>query len=122
MRNYQERVIRWMQDTFGPAIAADKAERNFRFVEEALELAQACGCDREDVLKLVDYVYGRPVGEKGQEVGGVAVTLAALCTATGLDMEEAAEAELQRCWKNQDRIRAKHAAKPVRSPLPGDAP
>lgn len=99
-------------------IAGDPVERNHRFVEEALELAQACGCSASEAHQLVDYVYGRPVGEKAQEVGGVMVTLAALCLAQGLDMHEAGEIELARIWTKVEAIRAKQAAKPKHSPLP----
>jgi hypothetical protein len=107
-----------MEACFGSTISADKVERNHRFLEEALELVQALGCSREDCLQLVAYVYGRPVGEPSQEAGGVMVTLAALCLASGLDMDEAAETELARVWTKIDVIRAKQAAKPRGSALP----
>ena len=68
---------------------------------------------------MVDYVYDRPMGEPEQEVGGVMVTLAALCSADGIDMEAAGEKEISRVWKMVDRIRMKQAAKPKHSPLPG---
>ena len=115
---FQSRVAAWMNACFGPAISADKVERNHRFLEEALELVQALGCSREDCLQLVNYVYDRPVGEPSQEVGGVMVTLAALCLASGLDMDGAAETELARVWTKIDVIRAKQAAKPRGSALP----
>jgi hypothetical protein len=100
-------------------IAGDKEERSHRFLEEALELVQACGCTADEAHQLVDYVYGRPVGEKHQEVGGVMVTLAALCLAQALDMHEAGETELKRVWTKVEAIRAKQAAKPKVGPLPG---
>src|ERR1019366_7187801 len=76
---FQRRLWPWMTECFGPTIPLDKMERNHRFLEEALELVQACYCTADEAHQLVDYVYGRPVGEKSQEVGGVVVTLAALC-------------------------------------------
>jgi len=115
---FQSRVQPWMLACFGPEIAADTVERNHRFLEEALELVQACGCTKDEAHQLVEYVYGRPVGEKAQEVGGVMVTLAALCLAQGLDMHAAAETELARIWTKVEQIRAKQAAKPKGSPLP----
>jgi hypothetical protein len=115
----QDRVQPWMMACFGPAISADTNERNHRFLEEALELVQACGCTQEDAHLLVDYVYGRPVGEKGQEVGGVMITLAALCLAQGLNMHAQGDIELGRIWTKVEQIRAKQAGKPHRSPLPG---
>lgn len=128
--SFQERVAPWMQSCFGPVISADSEERNHRFLEEALELVQACGATKENCHKLVDYVYGRPVGEPSQEVGGVMVTLAALCLAQKLDMHRDGETELTRINDPamMEKIRRKQAAKPGnRSPLPttqveGDQP
>lgn len=114
----QERVKPWMLACFGPVIPFDKTERNHRFLEEALELVQSIGCTQSEAHQLVDYVYGRPLGEPNQEVGGVMVTLAALCIANGLDMAAAGETELARIWTKVEAIRAKQAAKPKHSPLP----
>lgn len=115
---FQARVQPWMLECFGEAIAGDREERNHRFLEEALELVQSTGCTASEAHQLVDYVFGRPVGEPTQEVGGVMVTLAALCLANGLDMHDAAEVELARVWTKVEVIRAKQAAKPKHSPLP----
>lgn len=117
--SFQTRVQQWCVTCFGPTIAADVLERNHRFLEEALELVQALGCTQEEAHQLVDYVFGRPVGEPAQELGGVMVTIAALAVPNGLDMEEAAETELARVWMKVEKIRAKHAAKPRYGPLPG---
>ena len=114
----QERVAPWMQACFGPEIAADAIERRHRFTEEALELLQAMGGTKHEATQLVDYVFGREKGEPHQEVGGVMITLAALCLATGLDMHRAGEDELARIWTKVDVIRAKQAAKPKHSVLP----
>ncbi|WP_290602373.1 hypothetical protein [Janthinobacterium sp.] len=120
--SFQSRVQPWMMACFGAEIAADGAERNHRFLEESLELVQACGCTASEAQQLVDYVYGRPIGERAQEVGGVMVTLAALCLAQGLDMHAAGEIELARIWTKVEAIRAKQAAKPKHSPLPAAVP
>jgi hypothetical protein len=114
----QARVQPWMQACFGAEISADRIERNLRFIEEGLELVQACGCTRDEAHQLVEYVYGRPVGDVHQEVGGVMVTLAALCLANDIDMHAAGEDELARVWTKVDAIRAKQAAKPRGSALP----
>lgn len=116
--SFQPRVQPWMMECFGPEIAADKIERNHRFIEEALELVQANGCTKSEAHQLVDYVYDRDQGDINQEVGGVMVTLAALCLAIGVDMHAAGETELARVWTKIDKIRAKQAAKPRHSPLP----
>lgn len=121
--SFQDRVKPWMLACFGAEISANVAERNHRFLEEALELVQSTGCTKADALTLVDYVYGRPVGERAQEVGGTMVTLAALCLAAGLNMQQCAETELARIWTKVEKIRAKRAEKNNRfSPLPTDAP
>jgi hypothetical protein len=115
---FQARVAPWMLACFGEIIAGDREERNHRFIEEALELIQACGCSASEAHQLVDYVFNRPVGEPHQEVGGVMVTLAALCLANDLDMHAHAETELARVWTKVEAIRAKQAAKPKYSALP----
>lgn len=118
---FQARVLPWLLECFGEAIASDSMERNHRFLEEALELVQACDCTPDEAHKLVDYVFGRSVGERSQEVGGVMVTLAALCLAQGLDMHKAGETELSRITQPAmvELIREKQKAKPAMSPLPG---
>lgn len=118
-QTFQDRVQPWLLACFGEMIAGDREERNHRFLEEALELVQATGCTASEAHQLVDYVFGRDVGDPPQEVGGVMVTLAALCLANGMDMHDAAEVELARIWTKVEAIRAKQAAKPKHSPLPG---
>jgi hypothetical protein len=110
---YQDRVQAWVLECFGPEIAYDALERSFRFLEEALELAQSRGCTQEQAERLVSYVYGRPAGASEQEVGGVMVTLAALCSAAGIDLDKAAETELARVNAADviEKIRRKQAAK-----------
>lgn len=111
---FQQRVQPWLMECFGAAIAGDRDERNHRFLEESLELVQALGCTADEAHQLVDYVFGRGVGEPHQEVGGVMVTLAALCLANGLDMHVDGETELARINAPEmvAKIRAKQAAKP----------
>ncbi len=115
---FQEQVLPWTLACFGPKISGDKIERNYRFLEESLELVQSTGCTSSDAHALVDYVFGRPDGEPFQEVGGVMVTLAALCLAQGIDMHKAGDIELARIWTRIEQIRAKRAARPRLSPLP----
>ena len=120
MRKFQLDVAEWAKQAFGEEIAKDKIERNHRFLEEALELVQSLDCTREEAHQLVDYVFNRPVGDPPQEVGGVTVTLAALCAANNLHMAECSEVELNRIQQPyiMEKIRAKQAAKPNYSPLP----
>lgn len=118
---FQISVNAWIKACFGEKAATDKNERNHRFLEEALELVQAADCTQDEARQIVDYVYARPVGEVKQEVGGVMVTLAGLCSAQGVDMMECGQTELGRVWTKIVKIRAKQAAKPEFSPLPGVA-
>lgn len=115
---YQERVEHWLKACFQTDVRLDRGERTHRFLEEALELAQANGCSRGEVLALVDYVFGRPQGNPAQEVGGVMVTLASLCSAMGVNMDEAGDVELAKNWDRIEAIRAKQRSKPHGSPLP----
>lgn len=117
-RSYQERVSSWLIDCFGSEIGLSKGERTHRFLEEALELAQAGGCSRADALALVDYVFSRPVGGVAAEAGGVLVTLAGMTEAHGVDMDDAGEAELARNQRRTSEIREKRARKLRHSPLP----
>jgi hypothetical protein len=122
--SFQDRVEPWLLQCFGATIAGDKDERNHRFLEEALELVQSLRCTAEEAHKLVDYVFSRPVGDPPQEVGGVNVTLAALCLANAMDMHKCGEAELARITQPEmvERIREKQKRKPSMSPLPGVYP
>jgi len=65
----------WMRRCFVRPGSLSVEQRAFRFLEESLELAQACGTTRDEALQLVEYVYARPVGEVKQEIGGVMVTI-----------------------------------------------
>lgn len=119
---FQNAIRTWCVDCFGKTTADDATERNWRFLEEALELVQSLGGTADDAHKLVDYVFNREPGDPGQEVGGTMVTLAALCSASNIDIGEASVAELYRITRPEmmEKIRGKHAAKPHKSPLPGD--
>lgn len=115
---FQQRVAKWLEACLGSSRKFDQNERTHRMLEEALELAQACGCTRDDADRLVQYVFERPAGFVQQEVGGVMVTLAGLSSAMAVDMAIAADEELARNWSKIAEIRAKADAKPDDTPLP----
>lgn len=121
IRDFQEHVRDWTRNTFGDEIAENTLERNHRFLEESLELVQSMGCTKTEALLLVDYVFDREVGDPPQEVGGVMLTLMALCAAAELDASTCGVNELMRATEKADAIRAKRASKPKFSPLPGKA-
>jgi hypothetical protein len=125
MRDFQKAVRQWVLACFGKEVADDIPTRCFRFFEEASELCQSLGMRKEDAHKLVDYVWGRPVGEPRQETGGTMVTLAAMLTPVDIDADDAGWMELTRCWQNIDKIRAKQKSKAAiglgADPIPGSA-
>lgn len=96
MNNYQDAIEKWMEEVFGEDIACDMLERIMRFLEEALELAQAEGMTRDEAKRVVDYVWNRDTGECNQEVGGVMVTLAGYCAKKGISMSDEAIKEYAR--------------------------
>lgn len=112
MSSFQTDVVTWAMHCFGSDSVCDPTVRAHRFLEEALELVQATGIPKSDALRLVDYVYSRPVGELEQEVGGVMVTLATYCDALGLSMDSCAVQELNRAIINTAAIRRKAELKP----------
>jgi len=93
----QQRAVEWVNSRLG-AWSMDPAERARRFLEEAVELAQAAGCPAEDARRTVDYVFARPAGDAAQEVGGARLTLLALAASLKVDAVEAEAAELARVY------------------------
>ncbi|WNV05823.1 ATP-binding protein [Candidatus Methylospira mobilis] len=89
-------IFDWACSTFGKEIATAPGERIRRFVEEALELAQAAGLCENDIVKLSDFVFSRPVGDIKQEVGQVGVTLLCYAQHIGINADEEENAEFNR--------------------------
>lgn len=81
-------------------------------MEEAIELVQACEMPKEDVLTLVNYVYDQPVGDIDQEVGGVLVTLIALCTAQFVNLEIVANQTWKEINAKMEAIHQSNKTKP----------
>ena len=110
---FQDKVRVFTNDTFGSEIANNLTERCNRFAEESIELLQSAGYSKEKMLDMLDYVYRRESGKQAQEVGGVMVTLAALCNVIGVDMIKVAGKEIIRAIRNSQFIRLKHNGKPA---------
>lgn len=91
----QSNVEDWMKLVFGIR-ARNREQRIARFMEEALELAQACEMTQSQIEQLTRYVYDRPKGRVGQEISGVLVTLSALATSEGVVMQHEIYKELKR--------------------------
>lgn len=115
---FQSESMQWYSECFGDRISDFKIERTHRFIEESLELAQAVGCSKRDVLKIVDYVYARDRGGLNEEAGGSLLTLSLLCSALGIDMEDAGWKELDKVWKLIAKIRRKRMNQDADSPRP----
>lgn len=118
MTMFQAGVRKWMTECFSLTTRTNRRERAFRFLEESLELFQAVGCTEKEARELVSYVFNRPVGVTYQEVGGVMVTLAALCSATDVNLNMAAVDELNRV--NDPEVMAKIKTKRATRAVPGD--
>ncbi len=113
LRDFQDGCTRWVCQAFGLSKLQDKPERRRRFLEEALELCQSLGMTREEVLRMVEYVYAREAGEPLQELGGTLTTLASLASGHGMDIQDAGAAGLADAWRRLDEIRVKQRSKPV---------
>lgn len=92
----QRLVVDWAKACFGAPQVNSLPQRGLRLCEEAIEAAQAAGCNKQMLHDLVDYVYGRPVGKLFQEIGGVAVCAFVLADAGGFYAEDAETAEISR--------------------------
>ena len=118
MKSFQGRAAKWLDECFGLEWRTDRQERLHRFIEEAIELAQAAGASPEEIHALIDYVFERPSHKVAKEVGGVLVTLAGLCEIAGIDMSRAGDDELDSNYSRIDAIREKRRNRRGNSPLP----
>lgn len=102
----------WCVAAFGGDHAASVPQRGVRLLEEAIEVCQAAGGDRDMAHRLVDHVFDRPPGALAQELGGVGVTLLALAEAAGLSADACEAAEIERVLaKPLEHFAARNAAK-----------
>jgi NTP pyrophosphatase (non-canonical NTP hydrolase) len=102
----------WCVAAFGDHDARSIPQRGLRLVEEAIETAQACGCDPAMLHRLIDHVYAKPVGDLAKELGGLGVTLLALAEAAGVSADEAEKHEIERVRaKPLSHFAARNAAK-----------
>lgn len=92
----QQMLVSWAELAFGHAEATSVPQRGLRLLEEAIEAFQACGGDETMAHKLVAFVFARPAGTVGQELGGVAVTTLLLAAAANLSADEEECREIHR--------------------------
>jgi len=111
----QKMIVEWAIAAFGREEATGLPQRGLRLLEEAIEAFQAAGGDEAIAHKLVSFVFARPAGTVGQELGGVAVTVLALAAAAGLSADEEECREVHRVLNKplrefSDRNASKNAA------------
>lgn len=92
----QAAIFAWAKAAFSEEETTSLPQRGLRLLEEAVEAFQACGGDEETAARLVKYVFGRPPGDLGQELGGVGVTTLALAAAAGVSADEQEQREVAR--------------------------
>jgi hypothetical protein len=108
----QQRVLNWARTVLSEDEVSGREQRAIRLAEETIELAQSCNVDKAMLHKLVDYVYGRPIGEPMQELGGVSVCVLAMANALGLDADTVEEIEVRRCEDmDPEQFKARNATK-----------
>lgn len=89
-------IYDWVCRSFGTAVAVNLEERACRVLEEAAELAQASQVSHAKARIIIDSVFFKPTGAIYQEIGGVGITLLALCEARNIDLDKATFDELRR--------------------------
>lgn len=94
----QMQAYRWAKETFGDASVVPW-ERARRFLEEALETAQAFGVTQEQAFAILVRTYSRPAGAKRKELGQAGLTLEMLAESVGLDAEQLTQKEFDRVRK-----------------------
>lgn len=91
----QKRIRRWVETRLGVK-AMKPHERAMRMLEEAIELAQSCGVNVDEATVLVWDVFGKPIGDAAQEIGGAMLTLLACADGSGYVASECALTEMRR--------------------------
>lgn len=99
----QKDVLDWVRNTFGQKFINDR-ERALRFIEESIELVQAIGLSKPDIIAVMRHVYGRPEGQYPNEMGGVMITLEALAEHLGVDLDYQNDLE----WKRINSLPQSH--------------
>lgn len=87
--------LQWAQATFGD-VALDRHERALRFIEEAIELAQALEIDPSTIDAIAARVFSRPAGDPEREFGQCLACFEILAKVAGIDADREATAELAR--------------------------
>ncbi|MBS3965562.1 MAG: hypothetical protein KGZ80_13940 [Methylomonas sp.] len=92
----QAEILQWANSTFGEATASNTGERIRRFAEEAIELVQASGLDKQALHDIINHVYAKPAGNVSQEIGQVGVSLLGLAEHLGIQADDEERKEFLR--------------------------
>lgn len=91
----QKDCLAWAVETFGE-VATSNVERTRRFLEEAIELAQAMGLPPGDVERIAARVFSRGPGYVPREIGQCLLTLEALAENLAISADLMASVEFDR--------------------------
>lgn len=105
-KSWLQRIRDWVTECFG-ADAMQPAERAARLLEEATEVAQACGLHQTYAIAIVQKTYSRPAGQVHQELGGVGIAFLGACAALYTDPFNVMGIELDRIETPEIRAKAK---------------
>lgn len=86
----------WVEETFGAQSQRNKRERAVRFLEEALELAQASGVGAHMVQHIIHRVFSKPADNPVLELRQCVSTLMALAHEYDVTLQECADVEFKR--------------------------
>lgn len=106
----QNKVIRWQDKCFGWKMRMNVRSAH-AFIEEAIELAQACGLSEREVGMHVARIFAKPKGLVEQEIGGVMLTLASVANVYSLDMLKIMNDHVDWCEAHTDEIRDRYLVK-----------
>lgn len=95
---WQGQIRNWMFNMVKAPDQWDPVNRGQRILEEVAEACQCpeIGLSEQQCHDIITYVYNRPTGVYHQEIGGIIVTLLALCDATKEDLYQCMVDEIAR--------------------------
>lgn len=111
-RDLQSKNTNFFIQCFGIDDTFDKRERSLRFGEEAIELLQATGLQKEEIYGLIEYVYRKKPDAVRDEFADVQITLLALATAYDIFIDDLTEESLKWANKNIPMIQSIYKRKP----------
>lgn len=107
----QRRAFDWALATYGERTRLRRYQA-FRFIEEAMELAQTQGLGLDDLILAAKYVSERKVGDTKTEIGDVRVCLDIMAENLGVSVDSCHTTALSRIHGlDADRCRMKDEAK-----------